>query len=112
VAKNALAVLERRRSRLPAAGEALLQELIGAGAMVPDSDRCRDAESGQAEDEPAPLPGNVQIVAEFILGHQVELIERQLVHLHPGQELLERSQDEKFGIDSHDLILISLDQSP
>jgi hypothetical protein len=95
--KDALAILERRRRRLPASGKALLQQLIRAGPMVPDSDRCHDAESGQPEDEPAALPGDVQIVAEFVLRDQVKLIERHLIGMHPRQDLLEGSEVVDFG---------------
>src|SRR4051794_12281284 len=74
MAKDALAFLERGGGGLPAVLQAFTQKLIGIGTMRPDSDRCHDAESGQAEAQPTFLPRDQQIVAELVLRNQVELI--------------------------------------
>jgi len=60
--------------------------------MIPNSDRCHDAESGQPKDDPLIPPRHEQVMAILLLRNEVKPIERQLVRLHPSQDLLERSQ--------------------
>ena len=98
MAEDAIAAFQQRRRWLPAVSQAFFQEFVRTRTMIPDSDRCHDAESGHAEDDPALLPGHDQLVAILVLGDQVELVQRQAVRLHPGKDFFERGQIAELGV--------------
>ncbi len=102
MAQDALAVLELCRGRPPTAGEALVQQFVGAWPTFPDGDRRHDPKSGQAEHDPLTVTQNVQIVAELVLRDQVDLVQRQPSYLHPREDLFERGQVGQLTIGNHD----------
>src|SRR5262245_9965549 len=97
VAEDAFAFLQFRSRRLPAVRNAAFEQFVRARAMIPDGDRRHDAESGEAEDKPAIVIGNKQLVTELILRDEVELRQGYVVRLHPREDLLERREFREVG---------------
>jgi hypothetical protein len=77
MSKNALTIYQVRTLRQPAIVQPFLEQLIGAGSVVPDGDRRQRAHSGDAQHKHKRRIGKRKkdIVAKFVLGYHVHLVE-------------------------------------
>ena len=73
MSEDLVALPRCRWSRLPAAPQARLQELIGGRPMVPDGDRRHRPQSGRVVDDVNPvLPRDDHIVRELVLHDDID----------------------------------------